>query len=424
MTQARSNQDSRSRLVQVFRYLQALNHLRNPVQREIEEQTWAMWLHDLPNHPFIQRGNIQATSNGDEEEETGQDEFILKVRRPRLTEAPEPPEEIVLWLQNGWQQADGKVIVQDSIETTNSNQPRVIRFRDDAARIRLLQDWQTRRDAWAKPEQIVRATFAAFEKLYALQSQLEREGERLELMLGDGLLTWRPKNGALIHHPVLLMHLQLHFNPQIPEFTLTDTGQPAEFYTALLQTIPEASASDIARSRKDFEQVGYHPLGGEDTRGFLIRFANQLSSSGQFIEQGQSISQAPALAPRISRDPVIFLRPRTLGISTALEAILEILPTSSALPFALTSLTGIEGISNTASDISTSTQAITSPNGEDEQILLSKPANAEQLEIAKILERKGAVLVQGPPGTGKTHTIANLIGHLLSQGKSVLVTSE
>src|SRR5262249_7881583 len=49
--------------------------------------------------------------------------------------------------------------------------------------------------------------------------------------------------------------------------------------------------------------------------------------------------------------------------------------------------------------------------------------NAEQLEIARHLEQQGAVLVQGPPGTGKTHTIANLLGHLLSQGKRVLVTS-
>ena len=36
---------------------------------------------------------------------------------------------------------------------------------------------------------------------------------------------------------------------------------------------------------------------------------------------------------------------------------------------------------------------------------------------------KGVLLV-GPPGTGKTHTIANLIGHFLAQGKTVLVTSE
>ena len=60
---------------------------------------------------------------------------------------------------------------------------------------------------------------------------------------------------------------------------------------------------------------------------------------------------------------------------------------------------------------------------EDEHILLSKEANAEQLVIAQRLEQHGAVLVQGPPGTGKTHTIANLIGHLLAQGKSILVTS-
>jgi superfamily I DNA/RNA helicase len=55
---------------------------------------------------------------------------------------------------------------------------------------------------------------------------------------------------------------------------------------------------------------------------------------------------------------------------------------------------------------------------------LTLPANEEQLRIVKCLQSNGAVLVQGPPGTGKTHTIANLIGHLLSEGKSVLVTSQ
>src|SRR5205823_4264186 len=63
------------------------------------------------------------------------------------------------------------------------------------------------------------------------------------------------------------------------------------------------------------------------------------------------------------------------------------------------------------------------PGNEPEEVLLSKPANPEQSRIAVRLEREGCVLVQGPPGTGKTHTIANLIGHLLAQGQSVLVTS-
>src|SRR5699024_11104748 len=56
-------------------------------------------------------------------------------------------------------------------------------------------------------------------------------------------------------------------------------------------------------------------------------------------------------------------------------------------------------------------------------ILLTKEANKEQLEIAKRIDMYNAVLVQGPPGTGKTHTIANLVGDFLAKGKSILVTS-
>ena len=63
------------------------------------------------------------------------------------------------------------------------------------------------------------------------------------------------------------------------------------------------------------------------------------------------------------------------------------------------------------------------PNGQDEEVLFSKEANAEQLQIVKYIHKYGSVLVQGPPGTGKTHTIANLVGHFLAQGKSVLITS-
>lgn len=54
---------------------------------------------------------------------------------------------------------------------------------------------------------------------------------------------------------------------------------------------------------------------------------------------------------------------------------------------------------------------------EDEEILLPKPANREQMGIVRKIEHSSTILVQGPPGTGKTHTIANLLGHFLAQGK-------
>ena len=44
--------------------------------------------------------------------------------------------------------------------------------------------------------------------------------------------------------------------------------------------------------------------------------------------------------------------------------------------------------------------------------------------MAQRLAQHRGVTVQGPPGTGKTHTIANLIGHLVGHGKRVLVTSQ
>jgi very-short-patch-repair endonuclease/superfamily I DNA/RNA helicase len=424
-----SIQETRTKLIQIFRYLQALNHVRNPVQREIQDQPWVMWFNELPKYTTIRIGesakasdNIEATDSilTNEDDDT-EDSFILKVGRPKLTDPPEPPRELLPWLQTGWQQVDGKVIVSSTLPI-NGSTTQTLNFRDNPVRVRLLNEWKARRDEWAENEQPVRKAFALFEKLYALQNQLDREGERLELMLGDGLLRWELSNGVSIHHPVLLYHLQLRFNPEIPEFRLNETGQPPEYYSALFQAIPDIAALGNARSREELEQGNYYPFEEEETNRFLKRLINRLSPNGIFVDGIDThITQH---APSISRDPVIFLRTRTLGISTALESILEILPENSELPFALSSLTGIAGVSNDYEVDHSFQRSIDSPNGEDELILLSKPANAEQLEIAQILEKKGAVLVQGPPGTGKTHTIANLIGHLLAQGKSVLVTSE
>ncbi|MCI5138545.1 MAG: hypothetical protein D3922_09065, partial [Candidatus Electrothrix sp. AR1] len=63
-------------------------------------------------------------------------------------------------------------------------------------------------------------------------------------------------------------------------------------------------------------------------------------------------------------------------------------------------------------------------NQAEDTIFFPLPSNREQRRIiGKFKENKG-VLIQGPPGTGKSHTIANLICHLLAQGKRILVTAQ
>lgn len=57
-------------------------------------------------------------------------------------------------------------------------------------------------------------------------------------------------------------------------------------------------------------------------------------------------------------------------------------------------------------------------------LFFPKPYNDEQREIIEKITRFNAVVVQGPPGTGKSHTISNLICHMLATGQRVLVTAK
>lgn len=59
-----------------------------------------------------------------------------------------------------------------------------------------------------------------------------------------------------------------------------------------------------------------------------------------------------------------------------------------------------------------------------QNILYPLSYSNEQREIARRLAESFGVVVEGPPGTGKSHSIANLICHLLAHGKRILVTSE
>src|SRR4029077_7330360 len=173
------------------------------------------------------------------------------------------------------------------------------------------------------------------------------------------------------------------------------------------------------RCREELEQGGFHPLINGSTSEFLKRLVVQLSPRGEFLEDRSP--DAEVNDPCIGRDPLLFLRARTLGFAAAIEGIIADLRTREDLPWSLLNIVGEESPIPDAGDVNPPASGSSQADGE---VLLSKPANPEQIRIAQQLELHGGVLVQGPPGTGKTHTIGNLIGHLLAQGKSVLVTSQ
>ncbi len=414
---------AREKLTRVFRYLEALNQHRNPAKRQIREQLWSLWLHDLPDHPSIKRGaskSVPAKSKAAESQngDTSSGEFLLKVQRPALTFPPEPPITIASWLEAGWDDPSKEPSVSASRnESDQEARTRIASFADEPARLAALQRWKVAREEWAKSEKPARAAMKIFETLYALYGRIDREAERVELVLGDGILSWSRAEGS-IYHPILLQRLQLQFNAAVPEFTLSEADHPVELYSALFQSMTDVDGRAIGRCRQELEQEGFHPLINGATSGFLKRLVVQLSPRGELLEDRAPAAEASD--PRIGRDPILFLRARTLGYAAAIEGILADLRTREDLPWSLLNIVGEE---SPLPDTGEPDPSANRYSEADAQVLLSKPANPEQIRIAKQLEQYGGVLVQGPPGTGKTHTIGNLIGHLLAQGKSVLVTS-
>ena len=403
----------RTRLRQVFGYLQALDQLKNPVRRAIEEQPWSYWLRDLPDHPAILRGVIHE---GNIEEDAG-DDFILRVSRPRITYGPQVPQELEDWVVIADRGDPESVIeVHETINVSDAFGETIAVPFENPIRAALLAEWRRRWDQWAENEHPARRALKVFERLYELHGQLEREGERVELVLGDGILHWRRREGP-IRHPLLIQPIQLEFAPSVPEFTLRETDQPVQLYSAVFRGLDDVDGAALATSQDQLDTSLIHPLGASAT-GFLRALAARLSAHGQYLDD-PAIS-AGALNPEIYRDPVLFVRSRTLGFASALEALREDLSHRTDLPVSLLNIVGKDA---PPQDDSPDGQTHSGPANEIEDVLLSKPANPEQVQIARRLQQYGAVLVQGPPGTGKTHTIGNLLGHLLAQGKSVLVTS-
>jgi len=404
--------------LQVFDYLKALNDHRNPAVRRVQEQSWFMWLDELPDHPSIELQTRFATTTDNDDEGELASGCLLRVRRPKLTPSPQPPEEVREWLRAGWDDPANDVQwfeYQNRID--EEGETITIGFDDEPQRPVGLACWRQKRDAWREAEIPARRAMHVFERLYVLHGRLERESERFDLAVGDGLLSWQQQDGN-IYHPLLIQRVQLVFDPRIPEFTIVDADFGSELYTSLFQAITDVDPRMLATRRTEFEVGGYHPI-SEEATAFLEGLANHFSSHGTFV--GKRRPEPASEYPSIGRCPVLFLRSRTKGFGSAIEQVTKSIESRKDFCEALQNIVGCE--TSPAQVFDEGSNDPTYRELPQQDVLFGKEANPEQLRIALQLDRHGAVLVQGPPGTGKSHTIANLIGHLLANGKSVLVTS-
>ncbi len=408
---------ARERSARLFQFIAALFERRHPPARSISGEPWQLRVAGLPDHPLI---SYRPQAEDAEPESESDSEILLKVCRPELIPPPQAPAELDGWLTPEWNDCKSEPQVREAqSDFDETGEPRIVTFVESNERTEALTTYRALWDVWARDEKIALATREVFDKLYELHGTLQREGEEYELVVGDGLLVWRRPEGG-VRYPILSKRVNLEFSPEIPEFRISDSTQQTELYSALFRSMKDVDGRVIARLRDEADALALHPLDDQVT-GFLRSFAASISSNGHFEEKTPSIERDE---PVVSRYPVFFMRKRSGGFVNAIANIVEDILNGGDIPPALTNIVGIaEEIleENSGGDGESSVNIVDA--NEDETVLFTKPANREQLNIAQTLMRNSCVLVQGPPGTGKTHTIANLLGHLLAQGKSVLVTS-
>ncbi|HKI01091.1 MAG TPA: AAA domain-containing protein [Thermoanaerobaculia bacterium] len=408
---------AKERLVQTFKFLKELNELRNPVQRDLTGVE-VLRLDGWSAHPCVQVRRGDREEDDPDKATESEMEPVIRIQRAQLTFCPKPPDVVEGWLKPGWQAVDAGVELLESRNYLNEGQQTITAaFVDSPERVVALNAWTVARMAWQAAERPAVEARQVFERIHALWTMMQREGDRVELVLADGMLSVAEH---FIRHPVIMQRVNLEFDPEVPEFRFNTGTEKVELHRALLRLVPSIDGRMIAHFDRELEVQPVEPLGAESTKGFFRRLVQGLFNDGEFLEGKAAVVHRPS----IWRDPMIFVRPRTAGLSTTLDYILEDLEAADTqVPEGLSRIVGVETLGRPEVLSGSDGETPRTPTGPEPDILFSKPANAEQYEIAARLMKSNAVLVQGPPGTGKTHTIANLLGYLLSQGKTVLVTA-
>jgi len=410
------------KIIALYKYIAQLCALKYRVVTDVDKQYWTRYLKDIPDAPEY----ISIFYRDRVEEETNDDSVLLTVKKPDFQRCPEPHDVISEWLEPGWDRFTNEVKIKNTIsendaEVIDDKEQVYEIFSDSEQRVNVFESWKARRDIWVEKQRIIDKTRRFFAQLFELYTDLDRESETLEMMIGNGIIKEIGNN--TINHPILLKPVKLQFDAEANIISIHDTDTEPELYTLLLQDMREINHGSVKQLKETLRENFYHPLDRNDSPDFLKILTHKLSSDSHFIADEQDkIRSADRIITTLN--PVFFVRKRIDGTLKAIEEIIKAIEETGHIPGHLIDLVD-GGLIEIPEDDHEPTieEQLAAISGESLSILLSKEANREQLEIAERIEHYNAVLVQGPPGTGKTHTIANLLGHFLAQGKSVLVTS-
>ena len=382
--------------------------------KDIENEKSKKSIRDINGYELSQNINVLC-------EECGEwvqidNDGSISIEKPEFIPCPEPDKQLKAWLPENWSNRE-----IDEIEplTSKENARGKNEYFEDSSILKSLwEKWQPERIKWIKNCKQIHKTQRLFQKLYDKNEQIIAN-ENAEWVIGSGM--W--DMGENKKHPLFLrrMSLRYHKTQQKKEKIIIETIESAD-----MEIFHSAFSVDKINQYRDWlplEEIHpcdfLHPKQDEKYQNIVQLFKKiKTDQNKSFDEEDCQV--------------YLFLgRPQNVLLQVLTKICDELAEEPNNLSPVL-SLSDLEENYQEEDDIFDDSYidenkvafSLARDNGENSDILLTKPANKEQLEIVQKMNNSQAVVVQGPPGTGKTHTIANLIGHFLSEGKNILVVAQ
>ncbi|WP_322354595.1 AAA domain-containing protein [Dehalococcoides sp.] len=392
----------------------------------MSEYEKVVWFNDAPEY----RGCFSVLGP---ESDKLQDSTWLDIKQSPEPRSPAVPAPLNQWLednttedQHAEPQLRERITVVDSddqYDPASADQRKTELLTDHPEVLREWERWK--QDSWL-PWVEIHSNWSSVDKVYfqlfSIYQQLKKLGERFELVLGLGLLTWETPNNQVIRRHIIVGDAHLSFDAYRAKFELQAAPEGVKLH--LETDMVEQSYLPSLEQMKELESLlgmtQESPWNKEDIDKILRSFINSVSAHGVYSDSLYPPDK-PTKIPTITFAPAIILRSRTQrSLIQCLNGIIEKIAKGDAIP------SGIEILCEEpkSTEINDEVPEVSNDEFTDENIYLPLPTNEEQKQILYQIKNQNGILVQGPPGTGKSHTIANIICHLLAEGKRVLVTSQ
>lgn len=406
----------RDQLKNLFQYLREFTQLKYKPKRTTQGFS-VLWLHHLPQSSLIH--NAARLKPNEVKEQW------LVLQKAPLSQAPPPPlpQRLEGWVSGPFNNPHMPPLIRDRIvhkEIVLAADLKAKQIQNDL----LLEEEQDIQKSWEEFEQVWHAwadeqlrlveAQKYYSQLFDFYQKLSTFGERYELRLGLGYLTWKTPAGAEVGRHLLTVNVNLHFDAGQGVLSMTVAGDGAK--TTLEQDMLDAqdrvSPEVVAQLQEYLQAQGDQIWAGDVLRQILSTWINAVSNRGLYsnsIEPPKRLTDAPI----VHWAPALILRERNKrSLVATYDTILGQIDNVEDVPHSLQRFVGCY-----------EPKAVQQAEAADSTIYFPLPANEDQQKIISHLRHEDGAVVQGPPGTGKSHTIVNLVSHLLATDQKVLVTS-